>query len=98
MSGVSGFLLGIVPDAEYDESSVELAVGDRLCLYTDGVTESRDPNGELFGLLRLEAALAGAGRGGAEAVLRRLVEALAAFRGERPPGDDLTLAVADVRA
>jgi serine phosphatase RsbU (regulator of sigma subunit) len=94
----SGFLLGIIPDAEYHEYSVELGVGDRLCLYTDGVTESRDPNGELFGVQRLEGALAGASRGGAEAVLRQLVGTLTAYRGDRLADDDLTLIVADVRA
>ena len=92
-----GLLLGIVPDAEYEERSVDLAAGDRLCLYTDGVTESRDAAGEQFGVGRLEGALTGGGRGGAEAVLRRLVEVLTSFRGERPAGDDLTLVVAEVR-
>lgn len=95
--GGPGFLLGIVPDAAYQEGSVELAPGDRLCLYTDGVTESCNPAGELFGIERLEATLCGAGRGGPDAVLKGLVEMLAAFRGERPSGDDLTLVVAEVR-
>jgi serine phosphatase RsbU (regulator of sigma subunit) len=92
-----GFLLGIVPGAVYEEQSVELAPGDRLCLYTDGVTESRNPAGELFGIARLETALIGVGRGGVEGVLKRVVEELTAFRGERPAGDDLTLVVAEVR-
>jgi serine phosphatase RsbU (regulator of sigma subunit) len=93
----SGFLLGIVPDADYGDHSVDLTPGDRLCLYTDGVTESRNQDGTLFGVNRLESAMAASGRGGPEAVIRRLVEALDSFRGDRPATDDITLVVADVR-
>jgi serine phosphatase RsbU (regulator of sigma subunit) len=91
-----GLLLGILPDAEYEESSVGLVPGDRLCLFTDGVTEGRGPGGEAFGTVRLEASFASAG-GHADAVLRRLVADLAEFRGDRPAGDDETLLVAEVR-
>jgi sigma-B regulation protein RsbU (phosphoserine phosphatase) len=92
-----GLLLGIVPDADYAEQAIDLASGDRLCLYTDGVTESRNAAGEWFGIERLEASLASGPRTGAEATLRRLAEELAAFRGDRPAGDDITLVVAAVR-
>src|SRR5437763_5590285 len=34
-----GLMLGIVPDASYEEKTLTLAPGDRLCLYTDGVVE-----------------------------------------------------------
>jgi len=44
--------LGIVPDAEYAESSVQLAPGDRLTLLTDGVVEAQNAEGELFGFER----------------------------------------------
>jgi serine phosphatase RsbU (regulator of sigma subunit) len=92
-----GILLGIVPEATYEEQSVSMDPGDRLCLFTDGVTESRNPAGELFGTGRLEAAFAGAQARGADAVLRHIVDELTAFRGERPAGDDETLLVAEVR-
>jgi sigma-B regulation protein RsbU (phosphoserine phosphatase) len=88
-----GLLLGIMPDAEYEEASVELARGDRLCLFTDGVTET---GLEPFGVERLEAELAAA-RGHADAVLRRVLASLADYRGDRPPNDDETLLVAEVR-
>ncbi len=91
-----GLLLGIAADAEYDERAVELARGDRLCLFTDGVTEGRGPTGEAFGAGRLAAELAAAG-GHADAVLRRLAAAVAAFRGGQPATDDETLLVAEVR-
>jgi len=93
-----GMLLGVVPDSAYEEKCVELAPGDRLCLYTDGVTESRNPDGTQFGFSRLEQALVGVGRGGAGAVLGRLVASLTSFRNGRPAEDDVTLVVAEVRA
>lgn len=47
-----GFPLGIVPDAEYSETTLELAPGDSLTLMTDGVLEARNAEGELFGFER----------------------------------------------
>lgn len=88
-----GLLLGIMPDADYEEESVELARGDRLCLFTDGVVESTP---EPFGVARLEAALSAAG-GHADAVLKRVLAALSDFRRDRPPTDDETLLIAEVR-
>jgi len=91
-----GLLLGIVHDAHYEENSIELAAGDRLCFFTDGVTEARGPEGEFFGANRLETTLQTV-RGHADSVLRRLVETLAHFRGEHPAGDDETLLVGEVK-
>jgi hypothetical protein len=45
--------LGLLPDAEYETSSLHLAVGERLILYTDGVLEARNAAGELFGFARI---------------------------------------------
>ena len=44
--------LGIVPDAEYEESTLALDPGDRLTLLSDGVVEAQSANGELFGFER----------------------------------------------
>jgi sigma-B regulation protein RsbU (phosphoserine phosphatase) len=91
-----GLLLGVLPDADYDEQSIELAPGDRLCLFTDGVVETPGTTGEPFGTARLEAALAEA-TGHADAVLHRLKAALSDFRGAGPAMDDETLLVGEVR-
>jgi hypothetical protein len=45
--------LGLLPDAEYETSALNLAVGERLILYTDGVLEARNAAGELFGFARI---------------------------------------------
>jgi hypothetical protein len=46
--------LGLVPSASYDKTTVQLEVGDRLTLYTDGLLEARSPSGELFSFDRLQ--------------------------------------------
>lgn len=53
----SGTVLGVFADARYGSSEVALRSGDRLLLYTDGITEARDEAGEEFGQERLQAAL-----------------------------------------
>lgn len=47
-----GFPLGIMPDIDYGQEQIEVDF-HRMLLYTDGVTESRNPQGELFGAERL---------------------------------------------
>ncbi len=42
------FVLGIMDDMSYREQVTELTTGDRICLYTDGVTEAFDIDGEMF--------------------------------------------------
>jgi sigma-B regulation protein RsbU (phosphoserine phosphatase) len=92
-----GFMLGVVPGAAYDERTVALDPGDRLCLYTDGAVECRNPAGEMFGSDRLADALAAGARRPAPALADDLAAGVRAFAGGRPVGDDLTLLVADLR-
>ena len=55
---VGGTILGIFPSIEYVEHQITLQPGECLLLYTDGVTESMDRLGRLYGNARLEAFLA----------------------------------------
>jgi sigma-B regulation protein RsbU (phosphoserine phosphatase) len=52
-----GMVLGVFPEADYVSGEVRIASGDRLLLYTDGITEVRDGSDEEFGDERLAAAL-----------------------------------------
>ena len=54
---IGGIVMGVFADAEYREGSASVASGDRLVLYTDGITEARNDDGEEYGEARLEAAL-----------------------------------------
>jgi sigma-B regulation protein RsbU (phosphoserine phosphatase) len=43
-----GAVLGVFPDWKYEESTIELSAGDRLLLFTDGITEASDADGREF--------------------------------------------------
>jgi sigma-B regulation protein RsbU (phosphoserine phosphatase) len=50
-----GTVLGVFPSWNYEDSSVDLKSGDRLLLFTDGITEAEDAQGEEFGVERVAA-------------------------------------------
>ena len=50
-----GTFLGMFDTIEFEENSVQLQKGDRLYFYTDGITEAKGPNGDLFGNHRLKS-------------------------------------------
>jgi serine phosphatase RsbU (regulator of sigma subunit) len=54
----TGTVLGVFPDAQYLAGEAVLRVGDRLLLYTDGITEACNPDDEEFGMERLTTILA----------------------------------------
>ncbi|HLW79567.1 MAG TPA: SpoIIE family protein phosphatase, partial [Terriglobia bacterium] len=58
--------VGLFPDAEFKASTARLSPGDTLVLFTDGISEANDPEGELFGLERLRQVAAGQGNGTVE--------------------------------
>ncbi len=55
--GDGGFPVGMIPDAEYTESCFEFSPGDRLTLYSDGLTECHNNQNELFSEDRLRQIL-----------------------------------------
>lgn len=87
--------MGTFPDhvfAEHlHEYRIDLAPGDMLLQYTDGLNESTNENGERFTLDRILDIVNEHGQEGAESLVGRLVRAEAAFRGSAPQSDDLTL-------
>ena len=89
-----GAALGVRTGLQYPEDEVLLEPGDTVALYTDGLTEARDPHGELFGLERLEAAFAPCRDRPPEETLHHVWSDVAAFRGDTEPGDDATLLLA----
>jgi len=88
-----GPALGIFETAEFVDRRATLAPGDRLLLYTDGLTEAASPEGEPFGPERLRAALAAALETGAAETADRLVRLAVAFAKTPDLADDLTLLV-----
>lgn len=96
--GAQGFMLGIMPDEQYRERTVELAPGDRLCFFTDGLVESRNEIGESYGTDRVAACLGEHGHNPAQEVAGEIIRHQTEFRGGHPLTDDLTLVVAEMHA
>src|SRR6476646_3233 len=77
--GIGGPVLGVLPEAEYEQASVTVHPGDRLVLFTDGLTEARDAADEEFGEDRLLEAAVTHRACSAPALQARLTGAVAAF-------------------
>jgi sigma-B regulation protein RsbU (phosphoserine phosphatase) len=86
-------LLGMAADAGFRSGRADLAVGDVLVAYSDGIVESRNDADEEFGPERLEGQLRLAGDASAEAVLFSVLAAVQDFAAPRPLADDTSLAV-----
>jgi sigma-B regulation protein RsbU (phosphoserine phosphatase) len=86
-------VLGIFEEVELEEQELEVAPGDVLLFYTDGVTEAINAHDQPFGEDRLRAVLAEHAASTAEQVMQAVVGAVKEFVGDTPQSDDLTLFV-----
>jgi phosphoserine phosphatase RsbU/P len=86
----SGLPLGIDTNADWEEHSVELCIGDRILLYSDGATETRSPAGELLGRQRLVSWYSQYTDQSPDHTLVELSRALSEYRGDYPQNDDVT--------
>lgn len=93
-----GLVLGFLPDASYSSSVVpDLAGGDRLVFYTDGITEAARADGEFFGDRQFQRVLAGSDWASADRFVPALVDAARRWSGA-DFADDVTLVVVDVES
>ena len=90
--GAGGPVLGVLSDAEYEQAHVGIGPGDRLVMFTDGLTEARSAADEEFGEERLLDAAVAHRACSAPALQARLADSVATFTGGRLQ-DDATLIV-----
>jgi hypothetical protein len=88
-----GFPLGVKRREPFREHTVEFQAGDRLVLYSDGLIEAVDDDGDPFGFERFEKTLLASGPLSAEEMKKALLNAVRKFTRNRPPEDDQTLVV-----
>jgi serine phosphatase RsbU (regulator of sigma subunit) len=96
--GGHGPIVGRFAGSAYDEQSLSLEPGDRLIFYSDGVTEARRPDGEMFGEDRLRSLVGRAEHAQPEGFCDALLDELHRWSGGRAQislDDDLTLVVVD---
>lgn len=86
-----GPVLGVVPEAWFDCSSVQLHEGDAVLVCSDGILESFNDSEQEFGSRRLEAEFRRAHGGSAETMLFSVLGAVQDFAAPHPLTDDMTL-------
>ncbi|HYK91999.1 MAG TPA: SpoIIE family protein phosphatase [Acidobacteriota bacterium] len=87
-----GVILGAFPESEYKQGEIHLRPGDRLVMFTDGVSEAANAEGEEFGEERLIEAVRSNRKLSAKMLRHSLVEAVTGFCGGEF-ADDATLLV-----
>ncbi len=85
-----GIALGVMPGFEYEQSTFTLGPGETIILYTDGVTEAMNGEGEEFGVDRLRELFAGQPSMNPREATDAILEAVSAFAGDTPQSDDIT--------
>ena len=85
-----GIALGVLGGFDYRHESIQLEPGDTVCLYTDGVTEATNQQGELMGIEGVQELFGSAPPTSAEQAGRAMMERVLEFTGEAPQHDDIT--------
>src|SRR5438874_1598348 len=90
-----GMVVGIGSGNVFDRLTSDFALplerDDCLVLYTDGVTEALNGEGEEFGVDRMAQSVRASATGGAPAIVKRVIEDVRNFAGSHPQNDDITL-------
>lgn len=90
----TGLVLGVANDWTYTSRFLDLRPGDRLVLYTDGITEATTPSGDEFGDARLIETIRAHRYEAAEPLVRAVNEAVIAWTGGAPQDDATLIALA----
>jgi len=88
--------LGIMEDLEYNAVSFEVKAGDKIIVFTDGLTEARDREGREFGLENIRNTISKHAHASAQNLADSLKEEVAKFAKGAEQHDDITLIVLEV--
>jgi sigma-B regulation protein RsbU (phosphoserine phosphatase) len=90
-----GMVVGIDSGSVFDRLTVDFAVSlernDCLVLYTDGVTEALNTEGDEFGVDRLMQSVRSSAKDSAQAIVKKIIQDVRDFSGPAPQNDDMTL-------
>lgn len=88
-----GFPLGIISGAEFEIGEMKLEPGEALVIYSDGVSEANNLEGEEFGMERLTSVVRANVKNSAAGIRDKVESALSAFTQTAPANDDITLVI-----
>ena len=91
----TGMPVGLMEAAEFPVAEARLAPGDKLVVYTDGVTEAQNLAGEFFGKRRLKEIVAEQAAHSCAALHDAIQQGVAAFTQGAPQADDITVLVVE---
>jgi PAS domain S-box-containing protein len=91
-----GLILGVRKGVEFEEKQFRMQAGDVLVLHTDGIIESENSAGELFGADRLGAIVQSRRSEPPQAIIDAVLQEASIFRGTTPQEDDVTMIVMKV--
>ena len=92
------FPVGLIPEADYAATTVNLQHGDTLILYSDGVTEAMDPDEQFFGTARLREVVVGKHETSLENLQKTVLHSIEDFARGANQADDITLLLVRYRA
>jgi sigma-B regulation protein RsbU (phosphoserine phosphatase) len=90
------FPLGILDEPDYKETRLQLAPGDKIIFYTDGIVEAMNPQEEVFGFERLLEVVQGGRSMSADSLLKEISDQINTFVRGAAQHDDLTVIVVSV--
>jgi len=90
-----GMILGAFNSVSYESSPLYLHQGDILVVYTDGFTEARNEQGEMFGEERLRQIIQKEAPAGSNALQQKFLQAIEEFTFGMPQSDDITFLVVE---
>lgn len=91
LENTDGLLLGKIPNIEYDVKKIKLSKGDSIVLFTDGVTEAMDPDGDMYEEPRFEEFLRKPTSNTPESIVIGAMADVLTFTRGADPSDDITL-------
>jgi len=89
----TGIAMGVLDDAQYTQDTVQMAQGDLLILYTDGITEAENNQLDMFGLDQLKKVILASHTLPSRDIIEAILAAVRSFTGDQPQSDDITLMV-----
>jgi serine phosphatase RsbU (regulator of sigma subunit)/CHASE2 domain-containing sensor protein len=87
------FPLGILEEANYEETQFQMKPGDKVVFYTDGIVEAMNKQQEIYGFERLQAVIKSSPAETAEALMNDIIKSVSDYTGAAPQHDDLTIIV-----